>query len=144
MVERNSRTKFPQRNSLKMLVDMLMSWDVFFSRFMSPPKGVTQSAALCRHDDAERCAVWLEAHSGHHGCLYRIIMEYTHDDYCDMLLIFGVCNSRAGNDARKFALSVWRQLYAKCFDEHHATCEWNSLSHCTGTSQWKCHNCNCG
>jgi len=73
---------------------------------MSPPKDVTQSAALYRHDDTEHCAVYSQAHSGQHGCLDRIIIEYTHDEYCDMLLICGVSNSRAGIDARKFALSV--------------------------------------
>jgi len=75
---------------------------------MSPPNGVTQSATLriCRHDDTEHCAVYSQAHSGQQACRDRIIMEYIHDEYCDMFLILDVCISRAGTDARKFALSV--------------------------------------
>jgi hypothetical protein len=36
----------------------------------------------------------------------RMIMEYTHGEYCDMLLILGACNSnsRAGTAAREYAL----------------------------------------
>jgi hypothetical protein len=33
-----------------------------------------------------------------------MIMEYTHDEYCDMLLTLGACNSRAGTAAREYAL----------------------------------------
>jgi hypothetical protein len=31
-------------------------------------------------------------------------MEYTHDEYCDMLLTLGAYNSRAGIVAREYAL----------------------------------------
>jgi hypothetical protein len=34
----------------------------------------------------------------------RMIIEYTHDEYCDMLLTLGACNSRAGSAAPEFAL----------------------------------------
>jgi hypothetical protein len=34
----------------------------------------------------------------------RMIMEYTHDEYCDMLLTLGACNSRAGTAVREYAL----------------------------------------
>jgi hypothetical protein len=34
----------------------------------------------------------------------RVIMEYTHDEYCDMLLTLGACNSRAGTAAREYAI----------------------------------------
>jgi hypothetical protein len=52
----------------------------------------------------------------------RTIMEYTHDEYCDILLALGTCNtcSRAGAAAQEFALpysgrrhpdaNVFRQL----------------------------------
>jgi hypothetical protein len=50
----------------------------------------------------------------------RMIMEYTHDEYCEMLLTLGACNSRAGTAAREYALrysgrrhpnaNVFRQL----------------------------------
>jgi hypothetical protein len=33
-----------------------------------------------------------------------MIMEYTHDEYSDMLLTIGTCNSRTGTAARKYAL----------------------------------------
>jgi hypothetical protein len=33
-----------------------------------------------------------------------MIMEYTRDEYCDMLLTLGACNSRAGTAARVYAL----------------------------------------
>jgi hypothetical protein len=33
-----------------------------------------------------------------------MIMEYTHDEYCDMLLTLGACNSRAGTAAREYAV----------------------------------------
>jgi hypothetical protein len=31
-------------------------------------------------------------------------MEYTRDEYCDMLLTLGTCNSRAGTAAREYTL----------------------------------------
>jgi hypothetical protein len=31
-------------------------------------------------------------------------MEYTHDEYCDMLLTLGASNSGAGTPAREYAL----------------------------------------
>jgi hypothetical protein len=34
----------------------------------------------------------------------RMIMEYTHDEYCDMLLTLGARNSRAGTAAREYKL----------------------------------------
>jgi hypothetical protein len=34
----------------------------------------------------------------------RMIMEYTHDEYCDMLFTLGACNSRAGAAAHEYAL----------------------------------------
>jgi pyrimidine deaminase RibD-like protein len=33
-----------------------------------------------------------------------MIMEYTHNEYCDMLLTLGTCSSRAGTVARECAL----------------------------------------
>jgi hypothetical protein len=33
-----------------------------------------------------------------------MIIEYTHDEYRDMLLTLGACNSRAGTAAREYAL----------------------------------------
>jgi len=37
------------------------------------------------------------------GC-DRMMMEYTHDEHCDMLLTVGACNSRAGVAAREYAI----------------------------------------
>jgi hypothetical protein len=33
----------------------------------------------------------------------QTIIQYTHDEYCNMLLTLGSCNSRAVNDRREFA-----------------------------------------
>jgi hypothetical protein len=35
-----------------------------------------------------------------------MIMDYTHDGHCDMLLNPGNCNSRAATDAREYALHL--------------------------------------
>jgi hypothetical protein len=34
----------------------------------------------------------------------RMIMEYTHNKYCNMLLTLGACNSQAGTSAREYGL----------------------------------------
>jgi hypothetical protein len=34
----------------------------------------------------------------------RVIMEYTYDEYCDMLLTLGTYNSRAGTTPREYIL----------------------------------------
>jgi hypothetical protein len=46
-----------------------------------------------------------------------MIMEYTHDKYCDMPLTLGVsCNSRAGTAAREYTLVDGIQTLM-CFDD---------------------------
>jgi hypothetical protein len=47
----------------------------------------------------------------------RMIMEYTHDEYRHMLLTLGACNSRAGTDAREYAVRYpgWRHPDANVF-----------------------------
>jgi hypothetical protein len=63
---------------------------------MSLPNGVTllSSAIRCTQDTQYMAGV---------GC-DRTIMEYAHDEYCDMLLILSTCNSRSGTVAREYEL----------------------------------------
>jgi hypothetical protein len=87
----------------------------------------------------------------------RIIMEYTHDEYWDMLLTVSACNSRAGTAAWAYVLchlwqchpdaNVFRRL-----EQHpcetgsvtlNGTCQYRSPTDCTDIGQWR-HNCSCG
>jgi hypothetical protein len=44
-------------------------------------------------------------------CYDRMIMEYVHDEYCDMLLTPGTCNSQGGTAAREYALRYPGRLH---------------------------------
>jgi hypothetical protein len=52
------------------------------------------------------------------------IMEYTHNEYCNMLLNLGTCNSQSGTDAWENMLHYPGQCHPvdMCFDD------WNSVS----------------
>jgi hypothetical protein len=87
---------------------------------------------MCAHDT--QCTVGLSCD--------RMIMEYTHDEYCDMLLTPCYCNSRGGTDVRKFArrylpdANVFCDCSTSLWDK---TC--NTYDTCEGktptiTSQW--------
>jgi hypothetical protein len=65
---------------------------------------IVLSSVIC-HDGRwrdGRCAQGAECTVG--VSCNRMIMEYTHDEYCDMPLNLGTCNSRAGVAAREYAL----------------------------------------
>jgi hypothetical protein len=53
-----------------------------------------------------------------------MIMEYTHDEYCDMLLTLGAWNSRAGTAAwdTRYVILVDVIQTLMCFDD------WSSVS----------------
>jgi hypothetical protein len=83
-----------------------MPWDARFSRYTSPSNGVTHFPAVLFvttvHKRLVRCTQDTQCTAGL-SC-DRMITEYTHDEYCDMLLTLGACNSRAGTAAREYAL----------------------------------------
>jgi hypothetical protein len=41
----------------------------------------------------------------------RMIMEYSHNEYCNMVTTLGACNSRAGTAAQEYALCYPGQRY---------------------------------
>jgi hypothetical protein len=56
----------------------------------------------------------------------RMIMEYTHDEYCDVPLVLGTCSSRAGIAAREYALhypdtNVFRRLEHRLHETRNVT-----------------------
>jgi hypothetical protein len=58
----------------------------------------TLLSSVIYHDD-----IWSTQCTAGLSCDW-MIMEYTHDEHCDMLLTLGDCNSRAGTAAREYAL----------------------------------------
>jgi hypothetical protein len=76
----------------------------------------TKRVVWCPQDT--QCTAWLSCD--------RMAMAYTHDEYCDMLLTLGACNSPAGTAAREYGLRCLGIRYVVqtliCFDD------WSSVS----------------
>lgn len=84
--------------------------------------------------------------------------EYKHDEYCNMLLTLGACNSFAGPNIQEFALhyagrhhpdvNVFQTLQQRLHETR--KCSINCTRKCRlptdgmDTSQWSCHICSRG
>jgi hypothetical protein len=129
------------------------------SRYTSPSNEVTYLSAgffvTMRHS-ALLCVLKTQCTAG--GSCDRMIMEYTHVEYCNMLLILGTCNNRADNCCKEIhatlSWSTLSRVYCvstsgaeslydrKCTT--YGTREYRSPINCTDTSQWRVHNWSCG
>jgi hypothetical protein len=80
------------------------SWDVQFSKYILLSNVVTRLNSIICHN--ERCVVRCTQDTQYTAVLScdQIIMEYTHDRYCNMPLMLSACNSRAGTAVWEYAL----------------------------------------
>lgn len=133
-----------------------MFHDAQFSRYTSPSNGITYFEHCCPDTV---CAVGstqdTECTAG--ASFDRMIMKYTRDEYCNMLLTLAACNNRAstyycmgiratlswstssGHHCRRLEQRLLRQ---EC--NNYATRACRSLIDCTATSQSRCCNRSCG
>jgi hypothetical protein len=82
-----------------------MSLDVYFSGYTSPSNGAPHFSALLFVTTIKRDAACpQDIQCTAEPFCEKMIMEYTHDECCDMLLTLGACYSRAGTGAREVAV----------------------------------------
>lgn len=82
-----------------------MSRAVWFSRYTSQSNGLVFFPAVSLVTTIHSaCLGILKPRSAQKGVSCdQMIVQYTHDEYCDMLLTLGISNSRPGTATREYA-----------------------------------------